>query len=148
MGHTSQDAALREMRDQIAELHRKIDGLTSAVNRVLRQKKADPVPGDVHAVLHSMTPKQHIALQMLLAGCSNRDIAEQLGVTENTAKVHVRTLASKLGLNTRAKIVAKMVDVMERIDPEDYMEASSGIPKDWHRTMRLMDPDPCAGLYR
>ena len=59
---------------------------------------------DATHLLHGWTIKQHVCLQMLLRSASNEEIAERLGVTVNTAKVHVRTLMKKLKVSSRASI--------------------------------------------
>lgn len=113
-------------------------------NQGTQHKAAAP---EVISALYHMTPKQHVALQMIVSGCSNRDIAGQLGITENTAKVHVRSIANKLGARTRAQIVAKVGPALNTMDPEDYLAASAGLPLDWSETYRLQKDDPCKSLY-
>ena len=96
--------------------------------------------------LHLFTPKQHCALQMLLHGGVNQQIAERFNISPNTAKVHVRTIAKKLGVNTRSQIVMKMLQEFEAIDDNSYRILSGGIPKDWHRN--YIEPCPFAKIYR
>ena len=88
-------------------------------------------------------------MQMVLAGCSNPKIAEQRGIKTDTAKTHLRTVTQKMSVKSRSSLVARVVDVMERIDPEEYRKASGGLPLDWRSTARLLGQrDPYAGLYR
>lgn len=148
MAQVKQADLIRHLTEQVAVLIQKVDLLAEQVRNLDAGKGRPHVSSDVLNILHTMTPKQHVAMQMVLVGCSNREIAEQLGVTENTAKVHVRAITQKLGVNSRAKVVAKMVEAMAAIDREVYMEASGGIPPNWATTMRLQQPDPCAALYR
>lgn len=103
---------------------------------------AVPAPS---TTLPKLTTKQHAALQMLLAGASNADIADRFGVTDNTAKVHVRTIAAKLGVNTRAQIVIRAKPIVDAIAPEDYRVLSGGLPKDWR--LKYRKPDPFKPLY-
>jgi len=42
---------------------------------------------------------------MLEAGLSNKQIAEKLGVSEGTARTHVRHILRKLHLKSRSKLV-------------------------------------------
>lgn len=90
--------------------------------------------------------KQNAALQMLIHAASNDEIAERMGVSPNTAKVHVRTIAKKLGVNTRAQIMAVAGEHYRAIDDESYRAVTGGIPKDWHQNFRA--PDPFAHIYR
>lgn len=48
-----------------------------------------------------LTPRELDVLQVLVTGASNREIAEQLVISDNTVKNHVRNILSKLGLNNR-----------------------------------------------
>ena len=51
----------------------------------------------------SLTPKEVIVLQLIARGHSNRDIAQDQGVTEATVKTHVSRLLGKLGLASRTQ---------------------------------------------
>lgn len=99
------------------------------VSPVLNQTSVVDVKPEV--VLHPFTTKQHAVLQMVVRGAPNAEIGERLLVTENTAKVHVRTIAKKLGVKTRQEITLKVIDALKEIDSETYIMLSGGIPKDW-----------------
>lgn len=96
-------------------------------------------------VLTTLTTKQHAALQMLLRGADNAEIADRFGVTDNTAKVHVRSIAKKVGVNTRAQIVYALYKEFEEIDDNGYMMMTGGLPKDWDAN--YSKPDPFWRLY-
>lgn len=83
---------------------------------------------------------------MLLDGCSNSEIAERFDVSEDTAKVYVRTIAKKYEVNTRAQIVMATLEEFNGLDDDVYMRISGGLPKDWHSNYQ--DPDEFAELYR
>jgi len=55
----------------------------------------------------SLTPRERSVLELVAAGLSNRAIASELGISEHTAKFHVRSLLDKLGAETRADAVAR-----------------------------------------
>jgi len=97
-------------------------------------------------VLGIFTPKQHVAIQMMMAGEKNSSIAKVLAITENTAKVHVRTCAKKLGVKTRGQIVAKLMGPMEAVSGPEYL-AMASIPKDWWET-KPKGKDKYAKIYR
>jgi DNA-binding CsgD family transcriptional regulator len=102
-------------------------------------------PHNSDEYLPTMTTKQHAVLQMLLGGKSNQDIADRFGVTDNTAKVYVRSIAKKLGVNTRAQIVARTLTAYNSIDESSYRMVAGGLPKDWDENFVV--PDPFAQLY-
>jgi DNA-binding CsgD family transcriptional regulator len=131
---------------RLTEIERRLDLIEDAMARAmsigLRGGGLPPPP------LPPMTTRQHATLQMLMRGAGNREIAERLGVTVNTAKVHVRGLFAKFGVNTRAGIVVRASPTLERIDNAAYMLASGGLPVDWDRKFEAGREDPYAPLYR
>lgn len=51
-----------------------------------------------------LTARQRQIFRLLLSGCSNKEIARQLGVLEGTVKVHVRAMMQKLGARNRTQM--------------------------------------------
>lgn len=49
------------------------------------------------------TPRQQEVLQLLLGGCSNRDISEQLTLSDETVKNHVSSILRGFGVKTRTQ---------------------------------------------
>ena len=100
--------------------------------------------------LPRMTPKQHVTLQMMMLGAGNQAIADVLGVTDNTAKVHVRTLAKKFGVRSRTEICLLAERLLREVDADTYKKLSGGLPKDWAERYAAMgegDVDPWASVY-
>jgi DNA-binding CsgD family transcriptional regulator/tetratricopeptide (TPR) repeat protein len=56
--------------------------------------------------LAGLTPRELEVLRLLVAGRSNRQIAEQLFISGKTASVHVTNLLSKLGVHSRLEAAA------------------------------------------
>ncbi|MBL7439208.1 response regulator transcription factor, partial [Escherichia coli] len=54
-----------------------------------------------------LSPREMQVLEELLAGRSNQEIAERLGVSRNTVKTHVARLLDKLGAKRRGDAVAR-----------------------------------------
>jgi DNA-binding NarL/FixJ family response regulator len=82
--------------------------LTPALARKLLQEFARPAqtsapPQDPDA----LTDREREVLELLVNGItSNRKLAKQLGVSENTVKFHVRNILDKLHLHNRAQVVS------------------------------------------
>jgi DNA-binding NarL/FixJ family response regulator len=51
----------------------------------------------------TLTPRQHEVLALLMQGKANRDIADVLGLSENTVKVHVAAIFRALGVSSRTE---------------------------------------------
>jgi DNA-binding NarL/FixJ family response regulator len=53
--------------------------------------------------LDSLTPREREVLAMIADGCSNREIARGLNVSEKTVKAHVSSVLAKLGVQDRTQ---------------------------------------------
>jgi len=74
----------------------------------LPRAAAQPVAGGTMAEalpdLTRLTLRQRQIFDLLQKGCSNKEIARQLGVLEGTVKVHVRSMMQKLGVSNRTQV--------------------------------------------
>src|SRR5580765_2506808 len=65
------------------------------------------VPAAVAALLaehlgeDDLTPRELEVLQLVRDGCKNKQIADQLSISENTVNFHLKNIADKLGANDR-----------------------------------------------
>ena len=53
-----------------------------------------------------LTPREQDVVALIARGCTNRQIADALAITERTAETHARNIREKVGLTTRAELVA------------------------------------------
>lgn len=60
------------------------------------------------AVLAALTPREREVVEQLGAGRSNKDIARRLGCSDATVKVHVKAILRKLGVGSRAAVIAML----------------------------------------
>jgi DNA-binding NarL/FixJ family response regulator len=56
--------------------------------------------------LPALTPREQELAALVAAGCSNREIAERLVISENTVKNHMKNILDKLGLHNRVQLTA------------------------------------------
>ncbi|MCZ9338968.1 response regulator transcription factor, partial [Streptomyces sp. TRM76130] len=61
--------------------------------------------------LGALTGRERDVLILVGAGCSNREIADELAISERTARTHVSNVLRKLQLNSRTQ--AALVAVRE-----------------------------------
>jgi DNA-binding NarL/FixJ family response regulator len=82
--------------------------LTPTLARRLLQEFAKPAKAPEPAQdPDSLTDREREVLELLVQGVtSNRKLAQQLGVSENTIKFHVRNILDKLHLHNRAQVVS------------------------------------------
>jgi DNA-binding NarL/FixJ family response regulator len=81
--------------------------LQSALLALARRGRLDlgvALPKD--RTLAGLTPRELDVLRLLVEGRSNRQIAEQLFISNKTASVHVTNLLSKLGVHSRLEAAA------------------------------------------
>ena len=82
--------------------------LTPALARKLLQEFARPVQAPAPSQdPDALTDREREVLEHLVNGItSNRKLAKELGVSENTVKFHVRNILDKLHLHNRAQVVS------------------------------------------
>jgi DNA-binding NarL/FixJ family response regulator len=86
------------------------DKIVSLVNLVLRGELAAAVThaeggGDRGAALLHLTPRQCEVLELLCRGMSNKLIARQLALSENTVRGHVQGILIFLQVSSRSEAV-------------------------------------------
>ncbi|RYH09830.1 hypothetical protein [Tropicimonas sp. IMCC6043] len=139
--------------DRLAELQAQVDRIEQKIDRMLGLYDALGLiaagfPARVIGALHSMSPAEHVALQMVLDRRSNHEIAVCLDVDEARVAEWVASVTGKLGASSRAEIRQKVQPVMDAIPAEEYATASGGIPKDWNNRYGVGGiPDPYRRIY-
>lgn len=65
--------------------------------------------------LDGFSPRESEVLLFLCHGYTNSEIAEQLSITENTVKTHLKNIYAKLGVSnrTQAAAEAKILNIIE-----------------------------------
>jgi DNA-binding NarL/FixJ family response regulator len=63
-----------------------------------------PAGGQIANALASLTPRQRNVLDCIRKGMSNREIAQELGISIGTVKIHVATLLTTLHVSNRVQL--------------------------------------------
>jgi DNA-binding NarL/FixJ family response regulator len=74
---------------------------TAVTRRVLRRLSLTSAPPS----RADLTPRERDVLRLLATSASNRSIADQLGISEETVRSHVKNILAKLGQPTRTQAV-------------------------------------------
>ena len=107
----------------LAEGRRLAAGIDGATLTVLTGRTHIPFAGDTHALVNAMrrglgltavvqqappslTPRQLQVAALVAQGWSNRQIADELVITERSAESHVERIRARLGFRSRAQIAA------------------------------------------
>ena len=57
-----------------------------------------------------LTARERQVIALVSAGYTNRDLAQKLGISENTAKYHLTNVFDKLGVCNRLELVLFAID--------------------------------------
>jgi DNA-binding NarL/FixJ family response regulator len=96
---------LRTMLEGVARGEPAITPATAAriIDEFLRAPGQAPVP------TQKLTERELEVLQLVTAGQRNREIAAELGISENTVKFHLKNIVEKLHAQNRAELAARAV---------------------------------------
>lgn len=114
MRHGADGYLLKDMEPDllIAQIREALHGVivvSPALTRVLAQALRAPSP----AQEFELTDRERQVLKSIAGGNSNKMIAQKLGITEGTVKVHVKNLLHKLGLRSRVEAAVWALEHMK-----------------------------------
>ncbi len=67
----------------------------------------NPLGGETPKAWQTLSPREQEIMLLLADGETTSSVASKLGVGESTVRTHVERMRSKLGVNTRAAVVAE-----------------------------------------
>ncbi len=104
IGYLLKDISADELVDAIRKAHSGRPTLApEAAQALIHVTTQPPAPG------HDLTPREREVLALLVEGLNNTQIADKLVISISTAKFHVSTILSKLGVSSRTEAVALAV---------------------------------------
>ena len=81
--------------------------------KLIDEFKSMSKPDKMTGAALKLTERELDVLRLVAKGLSNRDVAQQLAISENTVKNHVRNMLEKLQLHSRMEAV--MYAVREKL---------------------------------
>lgn len=93
MAYLTKDASGEQVLDAIRSVHRGLRYLPL----VALDRLAERMPSV------ELTPRESEVLTCVTKGCSNREIAEELGIAEKTVRIHVSSVLDKMGARDRTQ---------------------------------------------
>lgn len=114
MRHGADGYLLKDMDPDllIVQIRDALNGVivvSPALTRVLAQALRAPAS----SVEFELTDRERQVLKSIATGSSNKVIAQKLGITEGTVKVHVKNLLHKLGLRSRVEAAVWALEHMK-----------------------------------
>jgi FixJ family two-component response regulator len=89
-----------------------LGAVESALARSVKLQEAWSRKSRVHALVETLTPREHEVLRWVITGMQNKQIAGELGIAEKTVKVHRGRVMQKM----EAGSVAELVRLAEEAD--------------------------------
>lgn len=97
----------RQVRNQLqkALLSEEIDGLRLRIGKIMSDVKLDEIDIDYgklkNDIPNSLTDREIQILQLAITNKSNQEIADEIFLSVNTVKYHLKNIYAKLGVSTR-----------------------------------------------
>lgn len=88
------------------------NGHDSATLLVLGRRNSDPRALSDFYLQFQLTHREQQAVALLLRGLSNKEMAENMGISANTVKAFLRMAAIRMGVSSRSGIVAKILGLL------------------------------------
>jgi len=101
LGYLLKDSEPREVAEAIRQVHRGESSLHPRIARKLMQELTRPP--EQPPTTDPLTEREIEVLRLVAQGKNNRDIAEELTITEGTVRVHVSSILGKLHLASRTQ---------------------------------------------
>jgi len=112
-GHPEVAASVRAMKagavdflEKPVERQTLFEALERALARDASQRQARAQAGHLRAQFATLSPREHEVLERVVAGKLNKQIADELGVSERTVKSQRAQLMDKLGAGSSAELGA------------------------------------------
>jgi DNA-binding NarL/FixJ family response regulator len=77
--------------------------------RILRMMRGGPAGAEPESALAALAPQEMRVVQLVAAGRTNKEIADQLKLSENTVKHYIANAFDKLGVKRRSQAAALYV---------------------------------------
>jgi RNA polymerase sigma factor (sigma-70 family) len=90
-----------------------LDAINLGLERDRRRRRHEAELGALRERYESLSPREREVALMVVSGMLNKQIAAQIGTTENTVKVHRSRAMEKMQANS----LADLVRMMERLHP-------------------------------
>lgn len=120
-GYLLKSADLGELTEALRTVLDARTYLPPALRAAVQSQRGDSGDRDLAGRLNSLTPQQSRVLGMVAEGLLNKQIADQLGISERTVKAHLSALFERLGVRNRTQ-AGVLLRTLELADPSRQVE--------------------------
>ena len=110
-GYLLKDVRPRDLVRAIRRVHAGGSLLQPVVVERLLDRLGPEDADDEAQPVEALTPRELEVLQIMARGARNRDIAEELFISERTVKIHVANVIAKLAVTNRTAAVVRAIDL-------------------------------------
>ena len=100
-GYLAEESSPEEFKQAIREVHAGSVWIPAHVLAVFIERSTISSRNIQPRAESKISEREREVLRLLVSGCSNREIADQLGIIERTVKAHVAQLLRKVGVQNR-----------------------------------------------
>lgn len=90
-----------------------IDRVNHALRRDAVEREEQEKRNDTSRRWHSLTPRERQVCHLVVAGHANKEVGEQLGLSERTVEIHRGRVMQKMGVRAVAQLVHKYASLSE-----------------------------------
>jgi DNA-binding CsgD family transcriptional regulator len=98
----------KELSNIVTRSMRIVICAAASIGALRLEQLVDPDPNSIGPHVH-LTPRELAVLRLISCGARFREVAEQLGLGEETVRSHLKKAQAKLGARTRTQAVAEAV---------------------------------------
>lgn len=88
-----------------------LDAVMMALERDSKRRSDDKMVGDLQARYEALTPREREVMILVTEGLMNKQIANELSISEITVKIHRGNVVKKMGARSLADLV-RMADIL------------------------------------
>jgi FixJ family two-component response regulator len=88
-----------------------LDAVQTALDRDEARHEGEKTKAELRARFETLTPREQEVMACATGGLMNKQIAAEIGITENTVKVHRGNVTKKMGAKSLAELV-RMADLL------------------------------------
>jgi two-component system nitrate/nitrite response regulator NarL len=109
MKHAATDLLIKSIRSVMAGQywvgHESVSDMVDVLRRVTPQPSGSKARPDF-----GLTPREREVVGLIVAGYTNKDLAQKLSISEQTVKHHLTNIFDKLGVSNRLELVLFAID--------------------------------------